>query len=93
MPILPLIQLLTPFVPLIQKAIAGVKDKEVIKKSKGVSEVAHVSYLAALALIFQDVSTCGSLACVTPEHWGLLVIGVVVGVSRHVSKQRVVNDV
>ena len=87
MPILALIQLLTPFVPLVQKVIAGSKDKEIIKNSKGISEVAHISYLSALALIFQDVSTCGSLDCVTPEHWGLLVIGVVVGVGRYVSKR------
>lgn len=96
MPILiQLISVLTPFVPLISKGIDAKKDlKQVVAKTTGATEVAHVSYISALMFIIQDIQSCGvdlsleSLSCVTNDHWILLITSVFFAVQRAWAKSQ-----
>lgn len=96
MAIIPILQALTPFVPLITKAVKGSKDvKKAVKETTFDTEISQVGYLGALTLIIQEVQSCGpilttdSLSCVTPETWGLLLISAFYGAKRYIEKYHV----
>ena len=93
-----LIQALTPFLPLITKAIdAKMEGKTVvdtIKASTGGTETAQVGIVGALYLIIQDATLCNpvftidSLSCVTHEHWGALVVASVFALTQLLRKAK-----
>lgn len=51
-------------------------------------EIAHVTVAMAANLVYADYASCGSLVCVTPEHWALLVTANAALIARLNAKHR-----
>ncbi len=99
-PLIPLITAITPFLPLITKAIGEKKGNttkqaivSVVAKTTGVTETAQAGYVGALWLVVSDVLSCDdsgldSIACVSSEHWGALCVSLCVVLANTVRKGR-----
>lgn len=93
-----ILQAITPFLPLITKAIdakkSGKSVVDTLKASTGGTEAAQVGVIGALFLAYQDALACNpavtfdSLSCVTHEHWGMLAVASVFSLTQLLRKAK-----